>query len=370
MSLTGNTQPPDLGVASPRAWIGPVIAIGAAMCALGTFLLVSKFGRTSPTDGRMIALFVINGALVTILLVMVLLKARRLYHLWRRGATAARLHVRIVGFFAVIALVPAVLLAIAGSLTLERALNPTFMSSVKLYVHNTAKAAEAFQSSQCQALLQEAQLTASDLDRARMLFTSDKSYFHQVFASRAYFLGFSVAALVKSNGEIIDRVDVAGEPLCLMIDDGKSFVAIRALSAFENTFLYVTRPIDPFAIEFPKQAEMLISRYDAFDDYRTAVQRAFILMYSLLTTIMLLSSVWLGLDFADRLVSPIRTLIAATDQVSGGNLTVQVNVDRSHGELARLGDGRAGGRAGGGHRRRLGRRRHSSQPLGGGIVAQ
>ena len=41
------------------------------MCALGTFLLVSKFGRTSPTDGRMIALFVINGALVTILLVMV-----------------------------------------------------------------------------------------------------------------------------------------------------------------------------------------------------------------------------------------------------------------------------------------------------------
>ena len=73
MSLTGNTQPSDVGVASPRAWIGPVIAIGAAMCALGTFLLVSKFGRTSPTDGRMIALFVINGALVTILLVMVLL---------------------------------------------------------------------------------------------------------------------------------------------------------------------------------------------------------------------------------------------------------------------------------------------------------
>ncbi len=113
-----------------------------------------------------------------------------------------------------------------------------------------------------------------------------------------------------------------------MIDDGKSFVALRALNAFENTFLYVTRPIDPFAIEFPKQAQTLISRYDAFDSYRAAVQRAFVLMYALLTTIMLLSSIWFGLDFADRLVSPIRTLIAATDQVSAGNLNVQVKVDR------------------------------------------
>jgi two-component system nitrogen regulation sensor histidine kinase NtrY len=341
-----------------RAWVGPIIAIGAVGCALATFLVVAEFGILSPTDDRVIPLLVANGLLVGVLLVMVVIKASRLYRVWRRGEAAARLHVRIVGFFSVIALIPAVLLAIAGTLTLERALNPAFMSSVKVFVHNTAQAAEAFQSSQCQALLQEAQLTASDLDRARVLFITDRNYFHQIFVSRANFLGFSVAALVKSNGEVVDRVDVAknasaiviappqsefdnarkGEPLCLMIDDGKSFVALRALNAFENTFLYVTRPIDPFAIEFPKQADKLISNYDAFDAYRAAVQRAFVLMYALLTTIMLLSSIWFGLDFADRLVTPIRKLIAATDQVSAGNLDVRVKVDRSHGELARLGD--------------------------------
>ncbi|MBM3624700.1 MAG: PAS domain-containing sensor histidine kinase, partial [Alphaproteobacteria bacterium] len=211
--------------------------------------------------------------------------------------------------------------------------------------------------SQCRALLQEAQLTASDLDRAAILYNSDRPYFHQIFQSRAYFLGFSVAALVKSNGEILDRIDVAqnaasiiiappksefedarrGEPLCLVIDEGKSFVALRALNAFQDTFLYVTRPIDPIAVEFPKQAQSLISSYDAFDAYRAAVQRAFVLMYAFLTTIMLLSSIWFGLDFADRLVTPIRDLIAATDEVSAGNLDVRVNVDKQHGELARLG---------------------------------
>jgi len=340
-----------------RAWFGPAVAVGAVGCALATFLITAEFGL-SPADNRLIALLAANALFVGVLLVMVVIKVRRLYRVWRRGEAAARLHVRIVGIFSVIAVIPAILLAIAGSLTLERALNPAFMNGVKVFVHNTAQAAEAFQSSQCQALLQEAQLTASDLDRARVLFITDRNYFHQIFDSRVKFLGFSVAALVKANGEVIDRVDVAknasaiviappesefenarkGEPLCLMIDDGKSFVALRSLNAFENTFLYVTRPIDPFAIEFPKQAETLISRYDAFDGYRAAVQRAFVLMYALLTTIMLLSSVWFGLDFADRLVTPIRTLIAATDQVSAGNLDVRVRVDRSHGELARLGD--------------------------------
>jgi two-component system nitrogen regulation sensor histidine kinase NtrY len=225
--------------ARARAWFGPVIAVGAVGCALSTFLVTAEFG-ISPTDDRLIPLLIADVLFIGVLLAMVVAKATRLYRVWRRGESAARLHVRIVGFFSVIAVIPAILLAIAGSMTLERALNPAFMNGVKIFVHNTAQAAEAFQSSQCQALLQEAQLTASDLDRARVLFITDRNYFHQIFDSRAKFLGFSVAALVKSNGEVIDRVDVAknasaiviappesefenarkGEPLCVMIDDG------------------------------------------------------------------------------------------------------------------------------------------------------
>ncbi|NUJ80586.1 PAS domain-containing sensor histidine kinase [Methylocystis sp. FS] len=360
MALTGDSASPlkAKGRTPFRSWFGPIIVIGAVGCALATFLVVAEFGAISPTDDRLLPLLIVNGVFVAVLLAMVIVKAWRLYRVWRRGEAAARLHVRTVGFFAVIALIPAILLAVAGSLTLERVLNPAFMSSVKVFVHNTAEAAAVFRESQCRALLQEAQLTASDLDRASILFNSDRPYFHQIFQSRAYFLGFSVAALVKSNGEILDRVDVAqnaaaiiiappqsefddarrGEPLCLVIDDGKSFVALRALNAFQDTFLYVTRPIDPIAVEFPKQAQSLISSYDAFDSYRAAVQRAFVLMYAFLTTIMLLSSIWFGLDFADRLVTPIRDLIAATDEVSAGNLDVRVNVDKQHGDLARLGD--------------------------------
>ena len=53
---------------------------------------------------------------------------------------------------------------------------------------------------------------------------------------------------------------------------------------------------------------------------------------------MLLSATWLGLSVANRLVTPIRRLITATDQVSSGNLYVQVPVHQSDGDLGHLGE--------------------------------
>src|SRR5262249_16846523 len=88
----------------------------------------------------------------------------------------------------------------------------------------------------------------------------------------------------------------------------------------------------------PQEASNLIAFYNRFDDQRKTIQIAFATMYVLLALILLLSATWLGLSFAKRLVIPVRRLIAATDQVSSGNLYVQVPVKRSEGDLAHLGE--------------------------------
>jgi len=61
-------------------------------------------------------------------------------------------------------------------------------------------------------------------------------------------------------------------------------------------------------------------------------------MFAIIALIVLLSSAWIGLDFANRLVAPIRRLIGAANVVSTGNLDIQVPVRRSEGDLARLGE--------------------------------
>src|SRR3974377_900561 len=65
---------------------------------------------------------------------------------------------------------------------------------------------------------------------------------------------------------------------------------------------------------------------------------SFVLIFGIFALIGLLSSAWIGLDFANRLVAPIRRLIGAANVVSTGNLDIQVPVRRSEGDLARLGE--------------------------------
>ncbi|MHB8884348.1 MAG: sensor histidine kinase NtrY-like [Methylovirgula sp.] len=338
--------------------LGPLAVGLAVVVATASFLIFTGYTPIPPTDRVVLGLLAVNAACIIFLTVVVVMEAWNLFAARRAQVAGARLHMRIVGLFSIIAVVPAILMAAVGSVTLERTLNPAFMHDVRGFILNTVDAARLFREGQCRSLLQEARLTAADLDRGKTMFTADRQLFHEFFASRVRFLGFTAAAMMRLDGTIVEKIDTGArfgtsivkpqpndfsdakknEPLCLILDEGRTFVALRQLSAFPDTFLYVARPVDPFSVAFPRQASRLIALYDVFDSHRSTIQMVFATMYVLIALIMLLSATWVGLAFANRLVAPIRRLIAATDQVASGNLYVQVAIDPSEGDLAHLGD--------------------------------
>src|SRR5712691_12868328 len=60
-------------------------------------------------------------------------------------------------------------------------------------------------------------------------------------------------------------------------------------------------------------------------------------MYVAIALTLLLSAIWIGMWFANRLVAPIGQLMGAAQQISEGNLDVEVAVKRADGDLAMLG---------------------------------
>ncbi len=70
---------------------------------------------------------------------------------------------------------------------------------------------------------------------------------------------------------------------------------------------------------------------------RFGVQLAFGILFLGITVVVLLSAVWLGIGFANRLVAPIRRLIDAAKQVSAGNLRIEVQARNSDGDVGALG---------------------------------
>jgi two-component system nitrogen regulation sensor histidine kinase NtrY len=348
----------ETGGKGERRWLARLglAAVSLALAsAVATLLIFADYTPISPTSQVVLILFGANAFIILFLVGILVAELRRLVAARRAQQAGARIHIRMVALFSGIAAAPAILIALVGSVTLDRVLNPAFLQDVRGFIYTTGEVARIFREAQCRALLQEASLTASDLDRIAPLHSSNRGLFLEYFGGRSRILGFTSAAMIKRDGSVIEygtapfsRIvtpepadfedAIRDEPLCLVLDEGRTFVALRAMKNFPDTYMYAARPVDPLATEFPAQVRNLTSLYDAYEGHRRNIQIAFATMYALIALIMLLSATWLGLSVANRLVRPIRRLINATDEVASGNLYAQVPVHRREGDLAHLGE--------------------------------
>jgi two-component system nitrogen regulation sensor histidine kinase NtrY len=342
-----------------RRWtgrFGPFVVAAALLLALATFLLFAGLTPIVPTNGVVWSIFAGNALIILMLLTLIGVEWRRVVAARRAGRAGARLHSRVVALFSLVAAIPALVTAIIATVSIERGLNPAFMDDIRAFVGRTTQATHLYKESQCRSLLREAELTASDLGQGAGLYQSNRGLFHDYLSQRAHILGFSVALVMKRDGTIEERAadsDPAQiahpepgdfndaqkhEALCLVLADGKVFVALRPIEGFEDSFLYAGRPIDPFAERFSADSVNVVATYAAFEAHRRNIEIGFGIMFVLLALTMLFSAIWLGLTFANQLVAPIRRLIRAADEVASGNLYVQVPTRKSEGDLGHLGD--------------------------------
>ncbi|HEX2136707.1 MAG TPA: PAS domain-containing sensor histidine kinase [Microvirga sp.] len=337
-------------------WLGPVAVLSALGSALATFLVLAGLTPILPTHEVVVRVFAINGALVLLLVGIVAWQAKRLMRERRAGAAGSGLHIRVVGLFSLVAVLPAILVAFVATVTLERGLDPWFSGSMKGLLSNTVAIARSYREAQCRSLARETQLMAADLNRAKFIFDADRRVFREFLTNRAVSLGFPLAMIVEPDGTVVEKAEAralegvpqptpadlddssATEALCLFPGKGNVFRALLKLQDHGGRVLYVAREVDPRAVEFPAVAEAGVAIYDALEQKKAGIQVAFGSMFALIALIVLLSAIWFGLNFANRLVDPIRRLIHATDQVASGNFYARVPVKGGEGDLAHLGE--------------------------------
>ncbi len=339
-----------------RAGFGAAVVVLALCSALATFLVLAGLVSVTATHEVVVGLFAVNALLIFVLVWLVAAEAIRLIRARRSGVAAAGLHARIVGLFAFVAALPAILVAAVGWLTLERGIDISFGRYVRELLTTSVEVAREFRELQCRAMGREINLMAADIGRARGAFDQNRGFFRDFMRSRSTFLGFPVAVITTRDATVVEAVELRqtpgfrlppaqdyaaaddGEAWCLIPSEGNVFRAILKIPGFDDLFLVVARGVDPKALEFPQQAEAAAAYYEVLTERKLGVQVAFASMYVLISLILLLSAVWLGLSFANRLVAPVRRLIHATDQVALGNYHVQVPVGAQEGDLAHLGE--------------------------------
>ena len=97
------------------------------------------------------------------------------------------------------------------------------------------------------------------------------------------------------------------------------------------------RPVNAHVLQQLRATRANVAEYQLLEQRRAGVQVAFGLMYVAIALTLLLSAIWIGMWFANRLVAPIRQLMGAAQQISEGNLDVEVDTKPADGDLAVLG---------------------------------
>jgi two-component system nitrogen regulation sensor histidine kinase NtrY len=334
------------------------IAVGIALLsAMATFLVLAGLTPIAPVDSVVKELLLGNAVTGLLLLAIIGREVWVVVQARRRGRAGSRLHVQIVGLFAVIAAVPTVLVAVVASTTLDRGLDRFFSTRTHAMIEQSLIVADAYVSEHAASIRSQILAMAFDLGRAKStLFDKDREQFRQFLTAQAKGRGLNAAIIINPDGSTVESADVSmpmpvvlpspkllsqiteTDPQVALIPQGDHVAAAVKLRGYDNMYLYVAQMLDPRVVAQLAATQESISEYANLESRKLGIQIAFALMFAVIALIVLLSAAWIGLDFANRLVAPIRRLIGAANVVSTGNLDIQVPVHRSEGDLAHLGE--------------------------------
>jgi len=330
--------------------LGPVLA-------LLTFLVLGPLDQGANAPGLRLVLL---ADLVYVLVVAALVLQRVMQMVAARRAKSAgsRLHLRLTGVFALIALIPNVLVAVFAALTVNFGIEGWFSDRVRAVVGNSLAAAEAYQGEHRQDLIEDANALAAFLDanRRERFFASDGDVRQMLTQGQAQIQrGLREAYVIDGAGEIRSRgersylfdyeppsqQDLArardGETVVIQDWSINEFRALVALDAFVDRYLYVSRDVDGNILSLLDETQETVRLYNQLESERGRLLFEFGLLYVGFALILILAAIWLGLWFAERLARPIGRLAGAAQSVGSGNMDVQVQEEEGDDEIAMLG---------------------------------
>lgn len=323
---------------------------------VGTYLVLSNVTPLRPSPQTMWGLLSLNIFIVTGILGVIVWQIIRMRRARQRGHAGARLHRRVVSLFAVIAAVPAILVAVFAVVTLDRGLDSWFSDRTKTIISNTTAVANAYINEHRQNLRRDIMMMANDLSRAAPYYSSDPQRLGKFLSAQAALRSVPQALIIRRNGEVLlaaspDQQMVTelppaeafkaseNQPVLITVEQKSQVRALMKIPAFEDGYIYITRVLQGNVMQHLAQTDLAVREYSNMEEQRYEAQLTFGMVYIVLTLVILLSAIWLGLSVADRLVRPIGQVIWATQQLGDGDLNARVEDETAskNDEIGQLG---------------------------------
>jgi len=330
--------------------MGPILA-------LVTYLVMGPLDQGASSN---ILRIVLLSDLIYVIIVaaLVLQRVAQMVAARRRHSAGSRLHLRLTGVFAIMALIPTVTVAVFATLSVNMGLEAWFSDRVGRVVSNSVAAAQAYEEEHRRDLITDARALASIINATkRATVFLDDGDIRKVLSDgqRGIQRGLREAFVVDGTGTIRARgensylfdfekptpeqIDRAQEEGAIVIQDwvNNEFRALMPLVTIPDRYLYVSRNVDGEILNLLDETQETAAFYRQRESERGRVLFEFGLVYVGFAVILILAAIWLGMWFAERLSRPVGRLASAAQRVGDGDLDVQVREEDGDDEISMMG---------------------------------
>ena len=246
-----------------------------------------------------------------------------------------------ISFFTLFTFIPSFLIALFSLFIFNYGLENFFNSQITKAVNNSYDVAKSYSDQNNKTLESDVFLMSVGLNRASPLFYSDPNRFKNIARSEKLLRRVDDIFLIDSSGNIIfsdsesvneflipteDEFNKALEGATVQIINGveEKTSAMIKLNTLIDTYLYISRNVDPEIINYLNETEQAVNFYYSIENKQTGIKITFAIIYILVVGLLLFLSTIIAIAFADRLTKPIINLIGASEDISKGILDTKV----------------------------------------------
>jgi two-component system nitrogen regulation sensor histidine kinase NtrY len=313
-----------------------------AVVAFGGMVWTTWYTFTSaPPDGQLLPSRQVAGLLIATLvpgMALLVLLGRRLA-LRRAAGTTARLHVRLVFFFSLVAAVPTLLVAGFAAFLFQSGVDFWFSDNSRGLMQNANNLARGYyEQNQVQVAnqtvamasdmgyyLQSFDLTDPDLADVYFLQVKQREINESAILQRVSDGSLRIAAVFDLNKDNSpaqfaqsalgrlgngEQVVVSGNPTRIE--------ALAPVDSKAGIYLYNARNTESLGFSQWSSAQSIVAAYDVLTKRARALQLRFNLALFFVSLALVGVAVWFALRFADRQVEPLTNLVGAARKIGAG----------------------------------------------------
>jgi two-component system nitrogen regulation sensor histidine kinase NtrY len=355
MSSTAPIEPITLRKVSRRTR-RRVVGLALMSLALITLTLLLTLvdevgeGTTSPQSVVWLTI-----STLTLLLALAVIIVRRAYDLWqasKKGMVGTRLQTRILMMFCVVTIVPTIIVSIFSAVFFNIGVKSWFDQRVSVALQESVVIARAYMDEHRSSIQSDAMGLAGDIKRELALGITQPKEFERKLTVQTALRSLSEAIVFERNRvlartalsfslvferlpeEVFDRAD--RDETVILGEGNDRIQAVIKISQYPDIYLLVSRVVDPKVIQHMQSAKGTVKQFKKLEHDIAALRLQFSIAFIMLALLLLLASIWAGMQLAMRLITPISQLISATDRVRSGDYSIKVKEGPANDEVANL----------------------------------